>query len=87
MDWTFVLVIILSVFLALFLFLGIILVILLIRVTIQIKKVTKSAEKTALSIESIVSNVSRFGSPLVIGKSLFNGLNKFKTKKRGKNEK
>lgn len=84
MDWTFFLVIILSVFLALFLFLGIILVILLIRVTIQIKKVTKSAEKTALNIESIVSNVSRFGSPMLFGKSLLDGLIKFKTKKRKK---
>lgn len=87
MDWAFVLVIILSVFLALFLILGIILVILLIRVTIQIKKVTKSAEKTVLNIESVVSNLSRFGSPMLIGKSLLDNINKLKAKKRRKNEK
>lgn len=63
MDWAQVLVIILSVFLAIFLLLGIILTVLLIRVTKQIKSVTDSAERTAHSIEGIVSNVTRFTSP------------------------
>jgi hypothetical protein len=81
MDWAYVLVIILSIFLALFLLLGIVLVVLLIKVTLQIKKVTTSAEKTASSIQSLVGNVSRFGSPLLVGKALFNQAKKFKKRK------
>jgi cobalamin biosynthesis protein CobD/CbiB len=75
MDWAFVLVIILSVFLALFLVLGIVLVILLIKVTLQIKRVTKSAEKTAVNLESIVGNVSKFSSPMLVGRMI---MKKFK---------
>ncbi len=82
MDWTFVLVIILSVFLALFLLLGIVLVILLIKVTLQIRDVTKSAKNTAGTIESMVTNVSKFSSPLLISKVLLKHAKKLKNIKK-----
>lgn len=84
MDWAFVLVIILSLFLALFLILGIVLVFLLIRVTMQIKNITRSAEKTAMNLEGIISSASKISSPLLLGKSLFNGISKIKAKKENK---
>lgn len=87
MDWTFVLVIILSTFLAVFLILGIVLTVLLIRVTMQIKKVTKSAEKTAINIENIVGGVSRFSSPVLLSKIILRTVKKVKNiKKDIKNE-
>lgn len=86
MDWAFVLVIILSVFLALFLVLGIVLIVLLIRVTLQIRKVTTSAEKTAMNIENLVSNASRIVSPMILGKTVINGLKKMRNSKKGKAE-
>lgn len=82
MDWAFVLVIILSIFLALFLLLGIILVALLIRVTIQIKAVTESAQRTASSIENIVSGTSKFVSPTLLFSTLYGKAKKFKRKKK-----
>lgn len=81
MDWAFVLVIILSVFLALFLLLGIILVVLLIRVTMQIRKVTESAERSAGTIEKMVSGFSKATSSAVVSKILFDQVKKFKKKK------
>lgn len=86
MDWTFILVIILSVFLALFLILGIVLIILLIKVTLQIKKVTKSAEKTALNIENIVGGVSRLSSPLLLSKVFLKTVKKIKNIKKDMRE-
>lgn len=62
MEWAQILVIILSVFLALFLIVGIILIIMLIKVTNQIKRVTGSAERTAVSIEKIVGKASSMAS-------------------------
>lgn len=82
MDWAFVLVIILSIFLALFLLLGIILVVLLIRVTLQIKSVTESAQRTADSIESAVTGVSKFTNPMVIFGTLYSKARKFKRNKK-----
>lgn len=82
MDWAYVLVIILSIFLAIFLLLGIILTILLIRVSMQIKHVTESAQRTADSIESIVSDASRFSSPMLIGKMLLKQIKKVKGAKK-----
>lgn len=81
MDWAFVLVIILSVFLALFLLLGIVLVILLIRVTVQIRKVTESAERSAGTIEKMVSGFSKATTSATVGKILFDQVQKFKKRK------
>lgn len=81
MDWAFVLVIILSIFLALFLLLGIVLVILLIRVTLQIKSVTESAQRTADSIESAVTGVSKFTNPVMLFATIFSKARKLKRKK------
>lgn len=77
------LVIILSVFLALFLLLGIILVVLLIRVTLQIKSVTESAQRTADSIESAVTGVSKFTNPIMIFGTLYSKARKLKARKKG----
>lgn len=78
MDWAQILVIILSVFLAVFLLLGIVLTILLIRLTQQIRSVTTSAQRTAGSIESLVSNVSKFSSPALLIKLIAGQAKKFK---------
>ena len=83
MDWAQILVIILSVFLAVFLLLGIVLVVLLIRLTQQIRSVTASAQRTAGTIESLVSNVSKFSSPALLIKLLVGQAKKFK---KGKGE-
>lgn len=82
MDWAYVLVIILSIFLAVFLLLGIILVIMLIRVTMQIKTVTQSAQRTAESIESAVTGVSKFTNPMMIFGTLYSKARKIKRKKK-----
>lgn len=81
MDWSQVLVIILSIFLALFLLLGIILTVLLIRLTQQIKSVTSSAQRTANDIEGLVSNVSKFSSPGLLLKLATRQAKKLKKRK------
>lgn len=63
-----ILVIILSIFLAIFLLAGIILAVLLIRITRQIRRVTSSAEKTALNIENVSSAFAKYSSPVMVGK-------------------
>ena len=76
-----ILVIILSVFLAVFLIVGIILAVYLIKLTKQIRNVTQSAEKTANSIESIVSRVAKVTSPLFLAEIFNKILNYFKKDK------
>jgi len=73
-----ILVIILSVFLALFLLLAIILTVLLIKVTKQIKKVTSTAQNATDSINSIAANISRYSSPMLVGKMI---MQQFKKRK------
>ncbi len=70
MDWSQILVIILSIFLAIFLLLGIVLAIMLIRITRQIKAVTDSARTTAEHIEHAVATFSRVTSPTVLLRKL-----------------
>ena len=82
MDWAFVLVIILSIFLAIFLLLGIILIIMLIRVTMQIKSVTESAQRTADTIESALTGVSKFTNPMMLFGTLYSKARKLKRKKK-----
>lgn len=62
------LVIILSAFLAVFLLLACVLVFLLLRVTWQIKKITKSAQHTAESVDTIVSNAAKYSTPTILAK-------------------
>lgn len=68
MTATEILVILLSSFLALFLFIGIVLAVLLIRITRQIKRVTDSAERTATSIEHVVSGAEKIATPAMVAK-------------------
>lgn len=68
MEWAHVLVIILSVFLAIFLLLAVILIALLIKITRQIKRVTTTAERAAVKLESTATNVSTYTSPLMLMK-------------------
>ncbi len=76
-----ILVIILSIFLAFFLLAGIILAVLLIRITRQIKRVTNTAEKTAISLESFASNVNKVGSPMLIAKMVADQFKKYQKNK------
>ena len=71
-----ILVVILSTFLAIFLLVGIVLTVLLVRVTQQIKRITGTAERTASSIESAVTNFTKVSSPLVIAKMVKDEFNK-----------
>ena len=58
MEWAQILVIILSVFMALFLLLAIVLVVKLIQISRQIRRITSSAERTALKIESVATSTA-----------------------------
>ncbi len=82
MEWTQILVVILSVFLALFLLLSIILFIMLIRVVKQIKSVTSTAERTAMKFEDVANGIMAYSSPIVVGKFVSSFLNKTKRNKK-----
>lgn len=75
-----ILVIILSVFLALFLLISIVLVVLLVKVTQQIKRVTTTAEKTVIGVESVVANISRISSPALAAKMVLKQVKKIRRK-------
>jgi len=81
MDAMEILVIILSVFLAVFLLAGIILTILLIRITRQIRRVTTSAEKTALNIENVTTTFAKVSSPMVVAKIVAEQFKKYRNPK------
>lgn len=81
MDAAQILVIILSIFLAVFLLLGIILTIMLIRVTKQIKDITESAQRTVTGFERMVDGAAKIISPAVIGKAIYDQLDKLKDRK------
>lgn len=82
MDWSQVLVIILSIFLAIFLLLGIILTYLLIRVTKQIKEVTETAQRTAHGFERMVEGVNKVVSPALISKIILDQWGKVKERSK-----
>lgn len=73
-----ILVIILSIFLALFLILSIILTILLIKVTKQIKAVTNTAQNAVENMNQFAMNASKFSSPALVGKFVFDQFKKFR---------
>ena len=79
-----ILVVILSIFLAFFLILGIILIIYLIKLTHQIREVTKSAERTVSSIETMVNGASKIISPIFVAEMLNRFIKKFKKEKGDK---
>ena len=76
-----ILVIILSIFLALFLVLGIALIIYLIKLTREIRDITKTAEHTITSVDSVVSNIAKFASPIFMAEMLSKLAKKFKKEK------
>ena len=76
-----ILVVFLSVALAIFITLGIITFILVIRVTRQIGDVTEKMQNITTSIDGIAQNVAQVTSPIIIGKTIFDIVNKFKNKK------
>ncbi len=78
MEWAITLVIILSVFLAIFLLLGIVLLALLIKVTRQIKSVAGAAERTALKVEGMATNIAAFSSPVAIAKMVSSFVKNFR---------
>ena len=79
-----ILVIILSIALAVFLTLGIILTVYLIGLTRQIREITNSAERTAGSIESIVSGIAKALSPVFLAEMITKFISNFKKDKREK---
>jgi hypothetical protein len=81
-----VLIIILAVVLSVFLIVGIILIIYLIRLSAEIRRIAESAQKTADHIESVVADVSRFASPIVLGQMISSFFKKF-TKQSRKGDK
>ena len=87
MDWSQILVIILSVALAVFLILAIVLTMLLIRVTVQIKAIAATAGRAAHKFESVAENVARYSSPMAIFNLVSRFIRKNKSKKRGNYDK
>lgn len=80
-----ILIVILSVTLTIFLVVAIILGIYLIKLTSDIRKLSRSAEKTAASIESAVTGAAKLTSPIFIADMILNMINK--AKKPSKKEK
>ena len=79
-----ILVVFLSIALAVFITLGIVTFILVIRVTRQIGDVAEKMQNITASIDGIAQNVAQATSPIIIGKTIFDIFNKFKTKKEKK---
>lgn len=80
-----ILIIILAVTLTVFLIVAIILGIYLIKLTSDIRKLSKSAEKTAASIESAVTGAAKLTSPIYIADTILRMINR--NKKSSKKEK
>ena len=79
-----ILVVFLSIALAVFITLGIVTFILVIRVTRQIGDVAEKMQNITASIDGIAQNVAQVTAPIIIGKTIFDIFNKFKTKKEKK---
>lgn len=73
-----ILVIILAIVLAIFLILSIVLTVLLIKVTRQIKSVTNTAESAVNKLNSAAANVSKFSSPMILGKLIISQFKKYR---------
>ena len=79
-----ILVVFLSVALAIFITLGIITFVLVIRVTRQIGDVAEKMQNITASIDRKSGSAGQVTSPIIIGKTIFDIFNKFKTKKEKK---
>jgi len=79
-----ILVIILSIFLAFFLVLGTVLIIYLINLTRQIRKVASSAERTVYNFESIMENITKLTSPILLAGIITKFVKKIKKNKGDK---
>lgn len=73
-----VLVIVLAIVLAVFLVLAIVLAVLMIRITKQIKKITGTAERTVVNLENATNNVTKFSSPVLVGRMIAKQFAQFK---------
>lgn len=73
-----ILIIILATTLSIFLVVAIVLGVYLIKLTSDIRKLSHSAEKTAASIESAVSGIAKFTSPLFIADLIAKQISKVK---------
>lgn len=78
MDAMQILVIILSSFLALFLLLAIALTVMVIKLTAQIRQVAATAQSVAEHVNSLAANATKFTSPVVLGKLIYNQIKKFR---------
>jgi len=80
-----ILVVILAVVLSIFLIVGIILVIYLIRLSAEIRRIAKTAQHAVSSVESAVSNVNKFASPIFFAEIVGRYIKKYtKTSRKGK---
>ena len=86
MDISQVLVAILASALAVFLALGIALLIMLVRIGLQIRRITNSAERTALTFENIMSGVQKAAAPAIISKFVLEQIKRFAVNQTKKNK-
>jgi uncharacterized protein YoxC len=81
-----ILVIIIAVALAVFLALAIVLIIQLIKLSNQINKTARTFSNAAVSVESIVANLAKATSQLVVAETVKKFINKIFDKKKGKKD-
>ena len=84
MEWAQILVITLAVALAIFLVLAIILTIKLIQISRQIRRITNTAERAAVKVESVVNSAAAMVAPAAIAKIIKSMM--YKTKKHKNKE-
>ena len=84
MEWAQILVITLAVALVIFLVLAIILTIKLIQISRQIRRITNTAERAAVKVESVVNRAAAMVAPAAIAKIVKSMM--YKTKKHKNKE-
>jgi hypothetical protein len=84
MEWAQILVITLAVALVIFLVLAIILTIKLIQISRQIRRITNTAERAAVKVESVVNSAAAMVAPAAIAKIIKSMM--YKTKKHKNKE-
>jgi hypothetical protein len=84
MEWAQILVITLAVALVIFLVLAIILTIKLIQISRQIRRITNTAERAAVKVESVVNSAAAMVAPAAIAKIVKSMM--YKTKKHKNKE-
>lgn len=86
MEWAQILVITLAVALAIFLVLAIILTIKLIQISRQIRRITNTAERAAVKVESVVNSAAAMVAPAAIAKIIRSMMNKSTRKHKNKED-